>query len=67
VGSHRFAREVAMNYLGADVALVDQLREARSLCVAAWCWMHPERAPEVKEAAHFHLNVLRNGGASSAG
>jgi Phosphotransferase enzyme family len=54
-------RGVATRYPGADIALVDQLREARSLCVAAWCWMHPDRAPEVQEAAHFHMNGLRHG------
>ncbi len=52
-------REVAMNYGGADIDLADQLREARSLAVTAWCWMHPDRSPEIEEAAHFHLNVLK--------
>jgi Phosphotransferase enzyme family len=58
--------EVAKSYPGIDIALVDQLREARSLCVAAWCWTQPERAPEVKEAAHFHLNLLRRSDVDSA-
>lgn len=35
------------------------LQTMRSLCVATWCWMQYGRAPEVTEAAHVHLQLLR--------
>jgi hypothetical protein len=35
------------------------MRRMRSVCVAAKCWVAPERAPEVREAAHVHLKLLR--------
>ena len=38
------------------------LSEAHSFCVAAFCWAQRGRAPEVDEAAQFHLNVLRQRG-----
>jgi len=53
-------REVASFYPPTNSALLEILSLTRSLCVAAWCWMQPERAPEVEEAAHFHLSRLRN-------
>jgi len=40
----------------------DALEVARllvSACVAVWCWAQLGRAPEVDEAAHFHLRRLR--------
>jgi molybdopterin-guanine dinucleotide biosynthesis protein A len=40
----------------------DALEVARllvSACVAVWCWAQLGRAPEVDEAAHFHLRHLR--------
>jgi molybdopterin-guanine dinucleotide biosynthesis protein A len=40
----------------------DALEVARLLvaaCVAVWCWAQLGRAPEVDEAAHFHLHRLR--------
>jgi hypothetical protein len=37
------------------------LSKMRSLCVATWCWMQYGRAPEVTEAAHVHLSLLRDG------
>jgi Ser/Thr protein kinase RdoA (MazF antagonist) len=43
-----------------DAGLLDLLRQLRSLCVAAWCWVQPERAPEVAEAARFHLRLLKD-------
>jgi Ser/Thr protein kinase RdoA (MazF antagonist) len=51
--------EVARTYPGADPALVDILSVARSLCVATWCWMQPERDPAVAEAARWHLTRIR--------
>src|SRR4051812_35245259 len=35
-----------------------QLRR-KSLTVAANCWIDPDRAPEVREAAEHHLDPLR--------
>jgi Ser/Thr protein kinase RdoA (MazF antagonist) len=43
-----------------DDELLAVLRIAVSFCVAAWCWAQPNRAPEVWEAAQFHLSVLRH-------
>jgi Ser/Thr protein kinase RdoA (MazF antagonist) len=39
--------------------LLGLLRLAISFCVAAWCWAQPGKAPEVDEAAPYHLQVLR--------
>lgn len=35
------------------------LRRVRSLCVAVKCWIEPDRAPELGEAADVHLRLLR--------
>lgn len=51
---------VASFYPHVNSSLLESLRLTRSLCVAAWCWMQPDRAPEVEEAAHFHLSRLRD-------
>ena len=42
-----------------DFELVALLRRMRSVCVAAKCWVEPNRAPEVGEAARVHLKLLR--------
>jgi hypothetical protein len=42
-----------------DFELVALLRRMRSVCVAAKCWVEPNRAPEVREAARVHLKLLR--------
>jgi Ser/Thr protein kinase RdoA (MazF antagonist) len=42
-----------------DRDLLALLRRMRSLCVAVKCWLDPDRAPEVKEAATVHLRLLR--------
>jgi Phosphotransferase enzyme family len=42
-----------------DIGLVTLLRRMRSVCVAAKCWVEPNRAPEVQSAAHVHLRLLR--------
>lgn len=52
-------REVTALYPPVDSGLLENLSLARSLCVATWCWMQPERAPEVAEAAGYHLSRLR--------
>jgi hypothetical protein len=43
----------------ADRKLVTTMRRMRSVCVAAKCWVAPERGPELREAARIHLSVLR--------
>jgi hypothetical protein len=47
-----------------DAELLGLLGRARSLCVAVWCWVEPDRAPEVAETARFHLRLLRDAAAS---
>jgi hypothetical protein len=42
-----------------DRELILLLRRMRSACVAAKCWTEPTRAPDVFEAAHVHLKLLR--------
>jgi Ser/Thr protein kinase RdoA (MazF antagonist) len=42
-----------------DRDLIRTLRRMRSVCVAAKCWVAPERAPELRDAAHVHLKLLR--------
>jgi thiamine kinase-like enzyme len=43
----------------ADRELLVFLRRMRSLCVAVKCWIDPEGAPDVGEAAVVHLRLLR--------
>lgn len=42
-----------------DARLMETLRSLKSFCVAVWCWSQPDRAPEVREAAEYHLSRLR--------
>ena len=42
-----------------DRELIGVLRRMRSVCVAAKCWVAPDRAPELREAALVHLKLLR--------
>ena len=39
--------------------LLAVLRDPGSVCVAVWCWAEPDRAPEKREAAEYHLRRLR--------
>lgn len=50
---------IANHYGRIDPELVQWLRPARSLCVTVWCWMQPQRAPGVAEAARVHLSLVR--------
>jgi Phosphotransferase enzyme family len=43
----------------ADRDLIRTMRRMRSACVAAKCWVAPERAPQLREAAQVHLKLLR--------
>jgi hypothetical protein len=42
-----------------DHELLAVLRDLRSMCVAVWCWVGPDRASEKREAAEFHLRRLQ--------
>jgi Ser/Thr protein kinase RdoA (MazF antagonist) len=44
---------------GLDRRLMRTLGALKSFCVAMWCWSDPDRAPEVREAAEYHLGRLR--------
>jgi phosphotransferase family enzyme len=50
---------VAQLFAKVDFELVALLRRMRSVCVAAKCWVEPNRAAEVREAARVHLKLLR--------
>jgi Ser/Thr protein kinase RdoA (MazF antagonist) len=39
--------------------LMEILGDLGSFRVAVWCWSQPNRAPEVREAAEYHLGQLR--------
>jgi hypothetical protein len=47
-------------YTGLNQQLMEVLRALRSFRVAIWCWSRPERAPEVREAAQYHLSRLHS-------
>ena len=42
-----------------NTELLAVLRDLRSVCVAVWCWAEPDRAPEKRQAAEYHLRRLR--------
>lgn len=39
--------------------LIEVLGAFKSFSVAVWCWSQPDRTPEVREAAEYHLGRLR--------
>ncbi len=43
----------------ADTTLIRTLADARSLCVATWCWAEFDRSPATQEAARYHLAKLK--------
>jgi molybdopterin-guanine dinucleotide biosynthesis protein A len=47
----------------ADRELLTRMRQLLSAVVAVWCWHQAERAPEVAEAAEFHLERVREAAA----
>jgi len=52
--------EQGVNAYGtADPSLLALLRTARLFCIVTWCWTQPDRAPEVREAAEYHLAHLK--------
>lgn len=51
--------EAAAVFPEADPASLELARDLVSAEVAVWCWHSYGRAPEVDEAAHFHLDRVR--------
>ncbi len=52
--------EEGVNVYGtADPSLLALSRTARLFCIVSWCWTQPDRAPEVREAAEYHLAHLK--------
>lgn len=51
--------EVLRIFPSVDRELYTVLRDLRSFCVAVWCWVDPDRSPEKREAAEYHLQRLR--------
>ena len=51
--------EITTHFERVQLELLTLLRQAVSLCVAVWCWADPDRAPDVAEAAHVHVGILR--------
>jgi Phosphotransferase enzyme family len=45
---------------GLNEQLMEILSALRSFRVAVWCWSQPKRAPEVREAARYHLSRLHS-------
>jgi hypothetical protein len=46
-------------FSGVDWELLGVLRAMRSLVVAVWCWLDPDRAPVLRQAGTYHLALLR--------
>jgi molybdopterin-guanine dinucleotide biosynthesis protein A len=51
--------EAAALFPEVDPEALEVASLVMSACVATWCWAQLGRAPEVDEAAHFHLRRLR--------
>jgi thiamine kinase-like enzyme len=47
------------SYGTVDLSLLSLLKTARLLCVTTWCWTQPDRDPEIREAAQYHLEYLK--------
>jgi len=54
-----FDEEGVSAYGTADPALLALSRTARLFCIVTWCWTQPDRAPEIREAAEYHLAYLK--------
>jgi hypothetical protein len=46
-------------FADADQALIQRFAELKSVCVAVWCWADMSRSAEVREAAEYHLQQVR--------
>ncbi len=51
--------DAAARFPDSDDGLLATMRKLVSADVAIWCWHTYGRAPEVDEAAHYHLEALR--------
>jgi hypothetical protein len=55
--------EVGVSAYGtANPSLLALSKTARLFCIVTWCWTQPDRAPEVREAAEYHLEYLKQVG-----
>jgi len=52
-------RQAMKSYGSVDRPLLSVLKTARALCVTVWCWTQPDRDPEIREAAEYHLQNLK--------
>ncbi len=52
--------DAAALFPDSDAGLLASMRKLVSADVAIWCWHTYGRAPEVDEAAHYHLEALRS-------
>ena len=52
-------RRAVKAYGPVDTALLSLVKTARLLCITTWCWTQPDRHPEVREAAEYHLKNLK--------
>jgi hypothetical protein len=50
---------IAQYFEHVDWDLLAVLRQMRSLCVATWCWLDPDRAPVLRDAGTYHLSLLK--------
>jgi hypothetical protein len=50
---------VARSFDEVDWDVLRVLRRLRSLCVAVWCWLDPDRDPILRQAGTYHLALLR--------
>lgn len=51
---------VRRHFADVDYDLLRILKRMRSLVVATWCWLDPDRDPLLREAGTFHLRLLRS-------
>jgi thiamine kinase-like enzyme len=52
-------RHAVESYGTVDLSLFSVLKTARLLCVTTWCWTQPDRDPEIRAAAGYHLKNLK--------
>lgn len=52
-------KETVEAYGTIDPPLLSLMRTARLFCVTTWCWTQPDRDPEIREAAEYHLENLK--------
>jgi hypothetical protein len=55
-----FSESILSGHPDLNKELIEVLGLLKSFCVTVWCWSQPDRAPEVREAAEYHLGRLRD-------